>query len=319
MLVALTVVFLQNTAEFAQGAIDLKGAGEMILLRSLAELEKLLHVLGAVDEFLDLGFGHARRSSVLGGSDQVVLNNIAVHADEAIDRIIGDLFLLANLNSELQQFDALGVAAGGVVDDGRLEPAGLVVLARKAANTRQTAVAVNDAAVVKHDARPQLAAERNALLSLLESPGVALDDKALNGPVVLFAPKRKQVSILRSVVLAYPRCDAIVLVVVEQQVALDAIDVKVTCHVINGVFFFATCRQNVAGCNSFVKQAHCVPPFSMLPWMNSMRLRCHRSRHRNYEPLSSGAAPDRLCQSRSQADAANHHVRFPHGEQQPTQ
>ena len=291
LFVAPVVVLLQHAAELAQGAIDLEGAGEVVLLGGLAEFEELLHVLGAVDEFFHLRLGHARRVAVLRRGYEVVLNHVAVYADEAVDGIVRHLLLFADLDGELEQLDALGVAACGVVEDGGLEPARLVVRPREAADAGQASVAVDDASVVEHDARPKLAAKGDALLGLPERAGVALDDEVLDDAVVLVAAKGEQIRALRGVVLAYPSGDAVVLVVVEQQIALDAVDVEVARHVVDGVLLLATRRQDVASRDPFLKQAHFVPPSSMPPWMSNMRPRCRRSRRRSCKWSSSEAVP----------------------------
>ena len=170
----------------------------------------------------------------------MVLHHVAIYADETVDGVVRHLLLFADLNGELEQFDALGVATGGVVEDGGLEPARLVVRPREAADAGQASVAVDDASVVEHDARPKLAAKGDALLGLPERAGVALDDEVLDDAVVLVAAEGEQVRTLRGVVLAHPSGDAVVLVVVEQKVALDAVDVEVARHVVDGVLLLAT-------------------------------------------------------------------------------
>ena len=261
------------------------------MLGSLTEFEELLHVLGAVDELSHLGFGHARRVAVFRRGDEVVLHHVAVYTDESVDGVVRHLLLFADLDGELEQLDALRVAAGGVVENGGLEPARFVVRPRKAADAGQASVAVNDASVIEHDARPKLAAKRYALLGLPERSGVALDDEVLDDAVVLVASEGEQVRALRGVVLAHPSGDAVVLVVVEQKVALDTVDVEVARHVVDGVLLLAPRRQDVAGRDPFLKQAHFVPPSSMPPWMSSIRLRCRRSRRRSCKWSSSGAVP----------------------------
>lgn len=191
-------------------------------------------------------------------------------------------------SSSLMRLGSLPVASSRMAASN--QPASLFARARRRTQVRRRLPSMTRPSL-SHDARPKLAAKGDALLGLPERAGVALDDEVLDDAVVLVAAKGEQIRALRGVVLAYPSGDAVVLVVVEQQIALDAVDVEVARHVVDGVLLLATRRQDVASRDPFLKQAHFVPPSSMPPWMSNMRPRCRRSRRRSCKWSSSEAVP----------------------------
>lgn len=111
LLVAPAVVLHQNATELAQEAVHLEGAGEVWYLNS----RNYSMYWAWSTSFLTLCLGHPRRFPVLRRGDVVTLHHVAVSANEAIDRVVGYFSLLADLDGELEQLHALGVAAGGIV------------------------------------------------------------------------------------------------------------------------------------------------------------------------------------------------------------
>ncbi len=196
----------------------------MILPRNTHKRKKVNDQLRDFQPALDLAHRHTGAFRILVDRQKARLNNIVVRADGKVDQIIIYTLFFTMLDGKLEHFDLLMVLLHrGFQNDS------FKIIERRIFRMQQTKageppVAVNDSAVGKHDAGFALIHERDVIFGLFHRRGVAGDDKALDGFVILLPIQSVKCRVLRiAFVLGDPGGDAVVLVVIIQQVEPDAI------------------------------------------------------------------------------------------------
>ena len=208
------------------------------------------HLLNVLDR-------RVRASGILLDGEKPVVDDVVVNTDKSVDGVVVDFALLAMLDGKLEQLDSLGVVSNACGEDDRLEPVKTLVLSGEPPQAREPAVAVNDEAVGEYHAGNPLIEQLDVVRRFLDGIFVALDDEAFDDFVVCLEFRLiGQASVMFGAILADPRGDAVVLMVVVQLVEPDAVHLMGAALPVDGELVRELCELNRAVGSNLCQEIH---------------------------------------------------------------
>ena len=147
-----------------------------------------------------------------------------VNTNQAIHRIVIDLTFFAVLDRKLQHFDFFRAGFDISVKDYSFKPTELWTLGRQAAQTCESAVAVDNSTICKDNTRLPLIYQFNIGLCFFNGIRIAFHDEFFDNGVIFFSLICiGRLPLMCSLILTNPCRDTVILIVVEQVFQFDPV------------------------------------------------------------------------------------------------